>query len=253
MISLWRTLIIDDEALARERLKRLLLGSNFFQICGEAENGDEAQMLIEAIKPDIIFLDIQMPGKDVFTMLSDVNHKPFVVFCTAFDHYALKAFEAYSIDYLIKPVDEVRLRLTIEKIQKIAGQYDHPSLQTVIDAIRKMEPKPVPTSIPHKLGDKTILVKLENVAFFEAEDKYVNFYNAEGTRFISDQSLKTLSEKLPENFVRVSKSVIINKLFVNEVHRYFRGKVIFVMDDVKKTKITSGSTYSEIIKNSFDL
>ena len=253
MVSLWRTLIVDDEALARERLKRLLNDTNFFQICGEAKNGDEAQELIESLKPDVVFLDVQMPGKDIFTMLSEIAYKPFVVFCTAYDHYALKAFEAHSVDYLVKPVDEILLKRTIEKLQKISGLFNNFYLQSVIDTIRNMEPKPVTTTIPYKLGDKTLLIKLENVVFFEAEDKYVNFYNMEGTRFMSDQSLKTFTEKLPEYFIRVSKSVIINKNFISEIHRYFRGKFILIMDDAKKTKITSGSTYLETIKNTCGL
>lgn len=253
MNSLWRTLIVDDEALARERLKQLIANTNFFEICGEAKNADEAQELIELLKPDVVFLDVQMPGKDIFTMLSEISHKPFVVFCTAYDHYALKAFESHSVDYLIKPIDEILLNRTIEKLQKISGNLGNISLQSVIDSIRKIEPKPQPTTISHKHGDKTILVKLEKVVFFEAEDKYVNFYDVEGSKFMTDMSLKTLSEKLPDYFVRVSKSSMINKQFTSEVHRYFRGRFILVMDDSKKTKITSGSSYAETIKNIFNL
>jgi len=254
MNSLWRTLIIDDEVLARDRLKRLLGNmGNVFQIIGEASDGDQAQDLIESLKPDIIFLDVQMPGKNVFAMLSEIRHKPFVVFCTAFDHYALDAFNSHSVDYLIKPVEEERLRRTVEKLEKITERSYNGSLHSVLEAIKKMEPRLTPTSIPHKVGDKTVLVKLEQVVFLQAEDKYVNFYNAEGKKFMSDQSLKTLEEKLPENFIRVSKSIILNRNFVNEVHRYFRGKVIFVMHDINKTKITSGSSYSDVIKRSFEL
>ena len=186
-------------------------------------------------------------------MLSEIQHKPFVVFCTAFDHYALDAFNSNSVDYLIKPVEEERLRTTVEKLEKITERSSDASLHSVLEAIKKMEPRLTPTSIPHKIGDKTVMVKLEQVVFFQAEDKYINFYNAEGKKFMTDQSLKILEEKLPLNFVRVSKSVILNRDFVNEVHRYFRGKVVFVMFDINKTKITSGSAYAEIIKQTFDL
>src|SRR3989339_671982 len=107
MNNLNKTLIIDDEKLARERLKRLLSKyDNVFQIIGEASNGDDAEKLIEELKPDIIFLDIEMPGKNVFQMLADIKHKPFVIFCTAYDKYALDAFNTYSIDYLLKPVED---------------------------------------------------------------------------------------------------------------------------------------------------
>lgn len=253
MTKLWRTLIIDDEELARTRLKRLLAGFNgFFEVVGEAVDGNHALEMIELYKPDLVFLDVQMPGKNVFDMLAAISHKPFVVFCTAYDHYALQAFESYSIDYLIKPVEEGRLKQTIAKLNKINMQADS-SLLKVIDAIRQMETKKVPTSVPHKTGDKTILVKLEQVVYFEADDKYVNFFNAEGNQFFSDQTLKILEDKLPEHFLRVSKSVILNTHFVNEMHRYFRGKVVFVMNDIKKTKIISGSFYAEKIKKTFNL
>jgi two-component system, LytTR family, response regulator len=254
MNSVWRTLIIDDEILARKRLRRLLDSfGEIFQIIGEAGDGDQAQDLIESLKPDIIFLDVQMPGKNVFTMLSEIRYKPFVVFCTAYDHYALDAFNSYSVDYLIKPVEAERLKLTIKKLEKITEKSSDASLQSVLEAIKKMEPRLTPTSIPHKAGDKTVLVKLEQVVFFQAEDKYVNFFNAEGKKFMSDQSLKTLEEKIPENFMRVSKSIILNRNFINEVHRYFRGRVIFIMHDINKTKITSGSTYYDTIKQTFEL
>ena len=254
MKSHWRTLIIDDEVLARERLKRLL--GNFgdiFQVIGEASDGDQAFHMIESLKPDIIFLDVQMPGKNVFSMLTEIHHKPFVVFCTAFDYYALDAFNSHSVDYLIKPVEEDRLRYTVEKLEKINGKSLDGSLNTVLEAIKKMEPKQTPTSIQHKVGDRTVFVKLDQVVFFQSEDKYSNFYNTEGKQFISDQSLKTLEDNLPDNFVRVSKSVILNKNFVNEVHKYFRGRVIFLMNDINKTKITSGSAYSDLIKRIFNL
>jgi two-component system, LytTR family, response regulator len=254
MNSLWRTLIIDDEVLARNRLRRLLGNfGNFFQVIGEASDGDQAHDLIESLKPDIIFLDVQMPGENVFSLLTEIQHKPFVVFCTAYDHYALEAFNSNSVDYLIKPVEEERLLRTVEKLEKITAKSSDASLHSVIEAIKKMEPRLTSTSIPHKVGDKTVMVKLEHVVFFQAEDKYTRFYNAEGKKFMTDQSLKTLEEKLPLNFVRVSKSVILNRNFVNEVHRYFRGKLVFVMFDINKTKITSGSTYNEIIKRTFEL
>lgn len=254
MNSVWSTLIIDDEDLARNRLSRLL--ENFgttFNIIGEASDADQAQDLIESLKPDIIFLDVQMPGKDVFIMLSEIRHKPFVVFCTAFDHYALDAFNTHSVDYLIKPVEEERIRRTVEKLEKITEKSSDASLKSVLEAIKKMEPHITPTSIPYKTGDKTILIKLDQVAFFEAEDKYINFYNAEGKKFLTDQSLKILEEKLPLNFVRVSKSIILNRNFVNEIHKYFRSRMVFVMQDINKTKITSGSTYYDFIKRTFEL
>jgi two-component system, LytTR family, response regulator len=145
MNSQWRTLIVDDESLARERLKRLFGNyGSLFQIIGEASDGDQAQDLIESLKPDIIFLDVQMPGKNVFTMLAEIQHKPFVVFCTAYDHYALDAFNTNSVDYLVKPVEEERLGQTIEKLKKISDLSLNGSINSVLEAIKKMEPKANP-------------------------------------------------------------------------------------------------------------
>jgi two-component system, LytTR family, response regulator len=249
----WRTLIIDDEPLARERLNSLLSScKKSFEVIGYAADGDQAQLMIESLKPAIIFLDVQMPGKNVFKVLSEIQHKPFVVFCTAYDHYSLQAFDSLSIDYLIKPIEEEHLDRVIGKMKNITEQLSNLSLRSVVDAIEKLESKKTPTSIPHKVGDKTILVKLEKVIFFEAEDKYVRFYNAEGTKYLSDQSLKTLGEKLPDYFIRISKSVILNRNYVIEVHKHFRGRVVFVMEDTKHSRLISGASYSGEIRQSFE-
>ncbi|OIP02389.1 MAG: hypothetical protein AUJ97_06025 [Bacteroidetes bacterium CG2_30_32_10] len=247
----WRTLIIDDEKLARERLKRLLVEyKTYFEMMGEAANGDEATEMIEQLKPDIIFLDIQMPGKNVFTMLAELNHKPFVIFCTAFDHYALEAFNTYSVDYLLKPVEIERLELTIRKIEKITNTNNE-ELYNNIDKLNVHNPKP--TSIAHKVGNKIIPVKLEEIVYFIASDKYVNFYNQNGETFITDQTLLLLSQKLKDDFLRISKSVLINRSYVKEIHKYFKGKYVFLMNDLHQTKHISGAMYNSDIKDFFEL
>jgi len=247
----WRTLIIDDEKLARERLKRLLVEyKTYFEIIGEAANGDEATEMIEQGKPDIVFLDIQMPGKNVFTMLAELKHKPFVIFCTAFDHYALEAFNTYSVDYLLKPVEIERLELTIRKIEKITNTNNE-ELYKNIDKLNVHNPKP--TSIAHKVGNKIIPVKLEEIVYFIASDKYVNFYNQNGETFITDQTLLLLSQKLKDDFLRISKSVLINRSYVKEIHKYFKGKYVFLMNDLHQTKHISGAIYNADIKTFFEL
>jgi two-component system, LytTR family, response regulator len=247
----WRTLIIDDEKLARERLKRLLGDyKTYFETIGESADGDEAFEMIEQLKPDIIFLDIQMPGKNVFTMLGEIKHKPFVIFCTAFDHYALEAFNTYSVDYLLKPVETDRLNLTIKKIEKITNTNNE-ELYKNIDKISVHTPKP--TSIAHKVGNKIIPVKLEEIVYFMASDKYVNFFNQNGEKYITDQTLLLLSQKLKEDFLRISKSILINRNFVKEIHKYFKGKYVFMMNDINQTKHISGAIYNSDIKEFFEL
>jgi two-component system, LytTR family, response regulator len=246
----WKTLIIDDEKLARERLKRLLKDySKHFSICGEAADGDETADKIEKLKPDIIFLDIQMPGKNVFSILAELHHKPFVIFCTAYDQYALEAFNTYSIDYLLKPVESERLKLTIEKIEKISISTDE--LYSNIGKVNIQVPKPV--SIAHRAGNKIIPVKLEEIVFFVASDKYLNFYNQAGDKFITDQTLQLLSQKLHPEFLRISKSVLLNRTFVKEIHKHFKGRFVFVMNDKSQTRLISGGMYNATIREAFDL
>jgi two-component system LytT family response regulator len=247
----WSTIIIDDEKLARERLKRLLSEYNeHFSIIDEACNGDEAFEKIKKIKPDIIFLDIQMPGKNVFEMLAELSHKPFVIFCTAYDSYALEAFNTYSVDYLLKPVETDRLQLTIQKIEKISNG-NNAELYENIKQINIQAP--AVTTIAHKLGNKIIPVKLEEIVYFIANEKYVNFYNQLGDEFITDQTLTLLSQKLQTDFLRISKSLLINRTYVKEIHKYFKGKFMFIMNDKAQTKLISGGMYSSEIKNSFDI
>lgn len=247
----WSTLIIDDEKLARQRLKRLLREHNeHFSIIGEASNGDEAFEMIEKIKPDIIFLDIQMPGKNVFEMLSEIHHKPFVIFCTAYDSYALEAFNTYSVDYLLKPVETDRLQLTIQKIEKISNG-NNAELYENIKQINIQTP--AVTTIAHKLGNKIIPVKLEDIIYFISNDKYVNFYNQQGDTFITDQTLTLLSQKLQTDFLRISKSLLIKRSYVKEIHKYFKGKFVFIMNDKAQTKLISGGMYYAAIKDSFEI
>ena len=245
------TLIIDDEKLARQRLTRLLSEyKSHFNIIGEAANADEAFEMIEKIKPDIIFLDIQMPGKNVFNMLAELNHKPAVVFCTAFDSYALEAFNTFSVDYLLKPVESDRLQLTIQKIEKLSNDNN----EELYENIKQIKfQTPVITTIAHKLGNKIIPVKIEEITYFEANEKYVNFYNQNGDTYITDQTLALLSQKLQSNFLRISKSLMINRNFVKEIHKYFKGKYVFIMNDKAQTKLISGGIYNSTIKEFFDL
>jgi two-component system LytT family response regulator len=248
----WKSLIVDDENLARERLKRLLGDfKQYFEICGEAANGDEAYEMIERIKPDLVFLDIQMPGKNVFTMLSELKHKPFIVFCTAYDSYALEAFKTYSVDYLLKPVEIDRLKLTIKKIEKITENNNEDLYRNIQNINIK---KPELTTIAHKLGNKIIPVKLEEIVYFEASDKYVNFYNQNGgDTFITDLTLVHLSQNLPSDFVRISKSLIINHNFVKELQKYFKSRFVFILNDKNQTKLMSGGIYYSDIKSFFNL
>jgi two-component system LytT family response regulator len=247
----YKTLIIDDESLARERLMLILAGfKKYFEIIGAATNGDEAFEKIEQLKPDLVFLDIQMPGKDVFEMLSEINHKPLIVFCTAFEDYALQAFENLSVDYLLKPIEKERVEFTISKLEHL---HSGVSTNAVVNKLKNLKEKKYPTAIPYKIGERIVLVKLSEVTYFEADNKYVDFYDVKSEKYVTEQTLNKLEKILPPEFIRVSKSVIVNFNFVKELHKYFRGKFILIINDIKGSKIETGASYRNQINDKFSL
>jgi len=251
MVLPYKTLIIDDENLARERLKLILAGyKTHFEIIGEATNGNEAFEKIEHLKPDLIFLDIQMPGKDVFEMLSEIIHQPLVIFCTAFENYALQAFENLSIDYLLKPIEKERFELTISKLEHL---HNGIPIGDILNKLKSVNDKKYPTAIPYRIGERIVLVKLSDITYFEADNKYVDFYDLNSKKYVTEQTLQSLENILPPEFIRVSKSVIVNFDYVKELHKYFRGKYILNINDLKGSKIETGANYRDQINANFNL
>ena len=244
----YKTIIIDDELLARERLLKLVAHfPQSFEVIATAKNGTEAKKKINALKPDVIFLDIEMPGLTGFELLEHLEQIPLIIFCTAFDQYALQAFETHSIDYLVKPVRLERLEKTVEKLALFKGNH---SSQKLLDAIKKLsaekEAKKM-TSITVKKGEKLFFVKLEEVIYFEADAKYVSIHtNTES--HLSELSLTQLEPKLPDHFLRVHRAFIINTNAVENVQKYFNSRYVITLNNNKKTSVTSGRSYLSGIK-----
>jgi two-component system LytT family response regulator len=243
------TLIIDDEKIARTRLRRMLADfGELFQVIGEAKNGVEGLEMIPRLKPELIFLDIQMPGKTGFEMLNELEQFPIVVFCTAYEEYALKAFNTMAFDYLVKPVEKERLQLTVDKLSRANSTIGKPQFEALMELVKlQAEPKKL-HSIPHKIGDRVILIKPEKICYFAANEKYVDFYTLDGGKYMTELSLKKLEERLPAEFKRVQRGVIVNSNHIKEFRKYFRGKYILILDDVHHTKLETGRNYTEEIK-----
>lgn len=241
----YTTLLIDDEKLARERLKKLLAGfDSTFQIIGEAKNGNEGEQLIKQLNPDILFLDIEMPGKNGFELLSSLSKLPIVIFCTAHEEYALKAFDTNSIDYLVKPVKLERLKQTVSKINSLQQNLTSAQLQQAIQQISSQKKEKKMTSISVKKKDKILFIKLDDVTHFEAKEKYVSIHTHQGEELI-EQSLTKLEEKLPDHFLRVHRKYIINTNYVKDFQKYFNSRYMITLKDKKQTTITSGRSYKE--------
>ncbi|MEP5338814.1 MAG: LytTR family DNA-binding domain-containing protein [Algibacter sp.] len=244
----YTVLVIDDERLARVRLSRMIgKFTETFTIIGEAADVYQAEQLITGLQPDIIFLDIKMPGLTGFELLRKLTKIPMVIFCTAYEDYSLKAFETNSIDYLIKPVKESRLQQTVLKIEQLKTNFSEVQIFKAIENITEAKSKKIITSVAVKKGNKIIFVALDDISHFEATEKYVTLY-AKQTSEIIEQSLTQLEEKLPNNFLRIHRGFLINTNYVKEFQKYFNNRYVISLLDHKKTIITSGRTYKEAIK-----
>lgn len=254
MNPVYRAILIDDEPAARRLMKSLLQEyAGLVQVVAEAGTGQEAISQIEALQPDLIFLDIQMPDLTGFEVIERLSHKPNIIFTTAYEQYAIKAFETFSIDYLLKPIKEERLQQSMEKLKRFGRlntAIDIPGLQEIIRQIQM--PKQA-TALSIRTGDRIVLLRYEQIVYLEAQDKYVYIYTTGGQKHLTDQTLTALAEKLPARFFRIQKSFLINKDKIKEMHRHFNGRYLFIMDDKGSSRLTSGRTYYEDIKAEFGL
>jgi len=254
MNQLFKTIVIDDEPAARRLMRNLLQEhSDVVEIIGEASNGKEAIEKIGKLKPDLVFLDIQMPDLTGFEVIEKLSEKPNIIFTTAYEQYAIKAFETFSIDYLLKPIKEERLAQSIEKLKKFGRFNQSIDVNGLQEIIRQFQAPKKATALPIKTGDRINLIRYENIAYLEAQDKYVCVFTLEGQKYLTDQSLTILEEKLPSSFCRIHRSYIINKEKIREMHRHFSGRYLFVMDDKALTRITSGRTYQDVFRSEFGL
>ncbi|MET0243684.1 MAG: LytTR family transcriptional regulator DNA-binding domain-containing protein [Flavitalea sp.] len=246
----WKAIIIDDEPLARQRLKRLLKPYDHIEIIGEAENGEDGLEKINALNPALVFLDIEMPVLNGFEMLARIAKQPRVVFTTAYDQYAIKAFEENSVDYLLKPIEAERLELTISKLEKIREEMPGAILEAMIRQIRQPAQS---QTITVKTGDRIILVKHSEISYLQAEEKYVSIMTVTGKKYLTDFSLSSLEEKLPSAFVRIHRACIINADQIKEINKGFNGVFNFILHNHESTAISSSRSNGDFIRERFDI
>jgi two-component system, LytTR family, response regulator len=225
-----RALIIDDERLARTELKRLLTPFKDVKVVGEAVNADDALNKIQELKPDLLFLDIQMPGKSGFEMLEELDSVPTVIFVTAYDEYALKAFEFNALDYLLKPIEPKRLEETvnklIEKKRKKAAIEEDKNILTGNDQVFVKD------------GEKCWFVKLESVRLFESEGNYVRIYFDDNKPLIL-RTLNYLDERLEsKTFFRANRKHIVNLKWINSIEPWLNGGLLVKLKDGQKVEVS---------------
>ncbi len=224
-----KALIIDDERLARKELIRLLEEHPSIEIAGEAQNADEAEKMIEELNPDLLFLDIQMPGRTGFQLLEALDTVPMVVFTTAYDEFALKAFEVNALDYLLKPIQPERLSEAVRKVQ------DKERLREG----RLREGKlGLQDQVFVKDGERCWFVSLANIRLFESDGNYIKvFFDA--NRPMIHKSLNALDEKLDErSFFRASRKHIVNLSWVEGIEPWFNGGLMVRLRGGDKVEVS---------------
>ncbi len=228
-MSTYKTIIVDDERLAREEVKRALQNFPEFEIVGEAANVDTAIAIIEKEQPDIIFLDIHMPEKSGFDLLEELTTVPEVVFTTAYDQYAVKAFELNALDYLVKPLREERFAKTIEKVKVELAKKE----------VLKTDVLPMHRKIFIKDGEKCHFIPLSEIHLIESLDNYALLYFGNQKAMIK-RSLNLLEEKLDSTvFFRTNRSQIINTHYIKEIHPHFNNKLHITLTTGEKIAVSS--------------
>ncbi len=224
----YKVLIIDDERLAREEVKRCLANHTEFEVVGEASNVDDGKKLIESKNPHLIFLDIQMPEKSGFDLLDELTTVPEIVFTTAYSEYATKAFEFNALDYLVKPIREERFSKSIEKVKK---------------ELAKTKETRSAFSMHHKIfikdGEKCFFIPLADIRYIESLENYARFHFKENTAMMK-KSLNIIEEKLDTTvFFRINRSQIININFIKEIHPHFNNRLKIVLDTDETFEVSS--------------
>jgi len=243
-----RTIIVDDVELARERVKILLGGDEEIEIIGEAANGREAVELIRKLAPDLVFLDIQMPKTDGFEVIATigVENMPAVVFVTAYDEFALKAFDAGAVDYLLKPFDEERLKTAVARAKREirreipAGEIEE-KFRRLLSEIRAA-PKYL-KRLPVKQKDGTTLVLTDDIDWIAAAGHYLELHTEHKTYLIREKISEIETKLDPENFVRIHRSIILNIDRIKSLHPLFNGDHLVILKD--GTELNLSRTYHE--------
>jgi len=253
-----RVFLVDDEPLALKRLARMLNATGKVEITGTSSDPLEAVEAIQRIRPDVIFLDIQMPEMSGFDVLARVEPQPLVVFTTAHDQFALRAFEVNSIDYLLKPIEAPRLEQAVRKLEKIqAGSLERPELHRLLvqlaEGINNKSSSPYLDRVPSRIGERIEFIELARVTHFFAQEK-LSYAATPGKNYVVDFTIQELEQKLdPRKFVRIHRSTIVAIKFVHELYPWFAGRMKLRLKDDRQTELDVARDRAKILKERLGL
>ena len=232
-----RAIIIDDERLARTELRKLLQDYPEVEVVDEAANADEGINKIDSLQPDLVFLDIQMPGKTGFDMLTELERAPHVIFTTAYDEYALKAFEVNALDYLLKPIEPKRLADAMQKLHVAETKENHIVPENFNQSILSEADQ-----VFVKDGERCWFVKLSDIRLFESVGNYAKVFFG-GNKPLILKSLNALEERLdPKTFFRANRKHIVNLRMIDKIEPYFNGGLLLELKGGEKIEVSRRQT-----------
>ena len=240
-------IIVDDESLARESLKSALEPFEDIEVIGEYSNGFEAVRGVQRLKPDLLFLDIRMPKLDGFDVVELLEKDtPAIIFVTSYDEYALRAFEAEALDYLLKPVKGERLQKTVERVRERLQGKNSRSFETFID---KHRDSLAPLSrILIRSGTDVVIVPVNDIIYLEAQDDYVKIYTQQEKSFLKSTRMSRLEKMLdPRHFCRIHRSYILNINYLKKIEPYSKDSRLAILGNGKRLSI-SRSGYSRLME-----
>jgi len=246
-----KAIIVDDEELARERIRRFLKENDQFEIIADCLNGKEAVEAIYNHKPDLVFLDIQMPVMNGFEVLEQLNDElPFIIFVTAYDEYAIKAFEVNALDYLLKPFDRQRFNMSLERARNTIGDSSEKELNrkitSLLNHIDVNDDRQINRFIVKKSGTISF-VGLDEVDYLEATGNYIKLVTSNGSNLIRG-TMNNIEKKLDKKrFLRIHRSFIVKIDMIKELRPYFNGEYTVVLKNGKSLK--SSKKYKKIIND----
>lgn len=239
-----RTVLVDDEPLARERLRSFLESSPDLEIVGEAGDGREAVALIEQHQPHLVFLDIQMPELDGFAVLEalDLHPLPVIVFVTAYDRFALKAFEVHAVDYLLKPFDRERFQTALERaLDRVRSRQTEPLNQHLANLLADLRPKHRPPDrLVIKSEGRVLFLRMDEIDWIEAADNYVSLHVGPENHLLRE-TMASLETRLPsDRFLRISRSTIVNLERIKELQPLFHGEYSVILRNGTRLTLSRG-------------
>jgi two-component system, LytTR family, response regulator len=241
-----RALIVDDESLARERIREMLEADPEIEAVGDCANGKEAIEAIAKLKPDLVFLDVEMPGIDGFEVLESLDpaRMPVVIFVTAYDQYAVRAFEIHALDYLLKPFDRERFEKSVTRAKEQLLRASDTMSERILSALEQIKTRPVHLErLVIKMNGHVFFIKAEEIDWLEAEGNYVRLHAGKESYLLRDTITALEAQLDPKQFLRVHRSAIVNIDRIQELQPWFHGEYRIIMRE--GVQLTLSRSYRE--------